>query len=142
MNESGEFDRKVFLDPEDFPRLISPEQLEVVNDYQEHAFAYGHFENYPFPPTENPELLDAYTQFSENREIYVDDDAIESAIDSDEILERLRPTDPTKLTPEKARLIRIRSSVVAAQHVLFKNYVTLELHESKPSTDHYRPQVA
>ena len=114
---------KVEIKPGDFPELIGYDQLVDVMDYQREAFEAGTFEHNPLPETENEKLQQAFEAFSENRELY--DDEIDEAIEADDIIRSIRPGNREAVTPEKARLIRIRSSVVAAQKVLIKQYVTV-----------------
>lgn len=114
---------KVYIEPEDFPHLLSPDQLEEIEAYQQQAHHNGLFTQKPLPDTEDEQLRKAFDAFSTNRRTYEDRGEIDEAIDADNIVQELRPTNPKDLTPEKARCIRIRSSVVAAQKVLFRQTV-------------------
>lgn len=114
---------KVFLEPKDFQDLLSFEQLKDIMEHQRHAFETDTLQSQPFPETKDEELLQTYQSLSENREPY--EGEIGAAIDADDIIKALRPNNMRALTDERARLIRIRSSVVAAHKVLMKNQVTI-----------------
>lgn len=127
MHEVEHTPRKVYLSPEDLAERITPEQLTVLLEHQEAAFQRGKIIDEPLPITDDSKLLEAFTDFAENREIYDEHKEIEQAIDNDPILQALRPQDPSRDTkPEQSRAIRIRASLVAARCVLDRS-IKLEL---------------
>lgn len=132
-HEQGETD-KVYINPEDLPYLISPEQLEEVEAHQQQAFHEGRFVQSPWPDTKDKSLRETYNAFANNCKIYKGD--INEAIDADDIIVKLRPEKPRDITPEKARAIRIRSSVVAAHKILFERTVDSALDQADPDDDH------
>jgi hypothetical protein len=135
MMEYGheETPKKTYVTLEDFPDLLSPNQLQTLLAHQNSVFQANKFVAEPLPQTDDESIRTMYQTLAENRELYEDD--VDNAIQQDEIIQAVLPKDKTKLTPEIARAIRIRSSVIAAQCVLMTEHVQLYEIPSKYDPD-------
>lgn len=137
MEFEREEPQKRYIAPEEFPDLITYDQLKTIMDHQRQVFEAGRFTDRPLPETDDEQMQRAYEAFAENREIY--DDEIDDAIEADDIIDAIRPNNLKAVTPETARSIRIRSSVIAAQKILIKRYVKIvprEISQPNHRSDH------